>query len=552
MLVVSGIHKQFRGATEAILRNISFTVNKGECVGLIGPNGAGKSTLLKIIMRYLEADTGHVQYIPSELQIGYLGQGVEVEDTTPLIHFLIPQYDDLEKTETALEVLSSKMETAADEMLAASIETYGGLLSKLEMLSEQLPILQAEALMAEFGLGDVGFRTPIGILSGGQKTRLGLVKVLLNQPQLLILDEPTNHLDTDGLGWLTAWINDFDGGVLIVSHDRAFLDDTVDKIVALDGKTHMAQVYEGDYSDYAAAVRSALDKQWSQWRDQQVEIVRLQADVVRTKEKARRKENATKDSTQRRYAKKVAKRAKAKEKRLERYLESDARVEKPRSSWSLKLDLGDLPTTGQDVIFFEDLTVGYKSDTPLLCQVHLTLRAKERIALMGGNGQGKSTLLKTITGEVAPLGGQVRIGASVRIGYLAQEQETLAEYTNALDAIRKTAAWNETEARSFLHFFLFTQDDALIPIHELSYGERTRLMLAILIAQGSNVLILDEPINHLDIHARQTFEEALQNFQGSILAATHDRYFVEQFATTVWHIEEQTIIPEVLVTLVAS
>jgi ATP-binding cassette subfamily F protein 3 len=271
----------------------------------------------------------------------------------------------------------------------------------------------------------------------------------------------------------------------------------------------------------------------------------MQADVRFTMAKAVRRENATEDDFQRRLAKKVAKRAKAKEMRLKRYMESEDRVEKPKPVWNLKLDFGDLPPTGQDVLFLEGLSIGYAPDAPLLAGLNLVLRAGERAAVLGPNGHGKTTLLKTIIGQLTPLQGRVRIGASVLIGYLAQEQEILDPRGYALSVIQSAALLNDTDARSFLHFFLFTGDEVFTPVHDLSYGERARLMLAVLVARGANLLVLDEPINHLDVPAREKFEEALAVFQGSVLAVVHDRYFVDKFATTVWHVESGTLTEEV-------
>jgi ATP-binding cassette subfamily F protein 3 len=545
MLTVSSISKTFPGADEPVLKNISFTVNPGERVGLIGPNGSGKTTLLRIIMGEIPPDSGSLIFNPPNLRIGYLAQGLTVPDETPLSDVLFPQAAALQETEAEVERLALALAEPpngdSDRLMAA----YGDALERLERLSQQIDSGTGERILAGLSLDDVPLNSPVGSLSGGQKTRLGLAALLVGQPQLLILDEPTNHLDISALEWLESWLQDFPGGALIVSHDRTFLDETVNRIVAINDQTHTGRVFEGDYSVYVAAVRSELDKQWSQWRDQQVEIVRLQADVQRTMARAVRKENATKDSTQRRYAKKVAKRAKSKETRLNRYLEASERVEKPKLTWGLKLDFGDLPVTGQDVIFLEDLAIGYDPSAPLLRDLNLTLRAGERIAVLGPNGHGKSTLLKTIIGELPPLAGQVRIGSSVKIGYLAQEQEILDPRSNPLDVILSEAALNHTDARSFLHYFLFAGDDVFIPVEQLSYGERARLMLAVLVARGANLLVLDEPINHLDVPSREKFEQALAAFQGSVLAVVHDRYFVDRFATTVWTIEDGTLSEEV-------
>lgn len=551
MLTISNLTKTFPGADEPIFSGVSFTVNAGERVGLIGPNGAGKTTLLRCILGETVPDTGSVQLNPPTLRVGYLPQGLNVPDDRLVRDVLSPGAADLRAAEAELERLAVALSSAEGEALDRLSEEYTAALERVEALSAQTDSTNAERILAGLGLADVPLDWPAAALSGGQKTRLGLAALLVQDPQLLILDEPTNHLDVTALEWLEDWLTSFPGGALIVSHDRTFLDETVNRIVALDEHTHTARVFEGTYSDYAAAVRSELDRQWALWRDQQVEIARLQADARQTMARAVRKENATRDSTQRRYARKVAQRAKAKETRLRRYLESDERVEKPRQTWSLKLDFGDLPPTGQDVVFLEDLAIGYDPAAPLLHDLNLTLRAGERVAVLGPNGHGKSTLLKTIVGELPPLAGRVRVGASIRIGYLAQEQEILDPTSNALTIIQAEAPLNHTDARSFLHYFLFTGDDVFTPVRNLSYGERARLMLAVLVARGANLLVLDEPINHLDVPSREQFEQALAAFQGSVLAVVHDRYFVDKFATTVWHIEDGALTEHVREPLLA-
>jgi len=534
-----------------ILRGVTAELHAGELVGLIGPNGAGKTTLLRCILGETAPDAGSVQFNPPTLRIGYLPQGLDVPDDRLVRDVLTPGAADLRAAEAELERLAVALSSAEGEALDRLSEEYTAALERVEALSAQTDSTNAERILAGLGLADVPLDWPAAALSGGQKTRLGLAALLVQDPQLLILDEPTNHLDVTALEWLEDWLTSFPGGALIVSHDRTFLDETVNRIVALDEHTHTARVFEGTYSDYAAAVRSELDRQWALWRDQQVEIARLQADARQTMARAVRKENATRDSTQRRYARKVAQRAKAKETRLRRYLESDERVEKPRQTWSLKLDFGDLPPTGQDVVFLEDLAIGYDPAAPLLHDLNLTLRAGERVAVLGPNGHGKSTLLKTIVGELPPLAGRVRVGASIRIGYLAQEQEILDPSSNALTIIQAEAPLNHTDARSFLHYFLFTGDDVFTPVRDLSYGERARLMLAVLVARGANLLVLDEPINHLDVPSREQFEQALAAFQGSVLAVVHDRYFVDKFATTVWHIEDGALTEHVREPLLA-
>ena len=544
MLTVSGISKRFPGADAPILKNISFTVNAGERVGLIGPNGAGKTTLLRIIVGHMAPDSGSVARMPPDLRVGYLAQGLDAPDDAPVRSVLLPAEAALRETEAEIERLAARM-AHANGYYGALSAAYAAALERLTALDGALDAGRAERMLTVLGLGEVGLDWPVGALSGGQKTRLALAAILLSNPQLLILDEPTNHLDITALEWLEGWLLDFRGGALIVSHDRTFLDEVADRVVALDDVTHTARVFEGGYSGYAAAIRSELDRQWAQWRDQQVEIARLKADVQFTMSKALKRENATKNDFQRRLAKKVAKRAKAKEKRLERYLDSAERVDKPKQTWGLKLDFGDLPPTGQDVVYLEGLSIGYEAGKPLLTDLNVAMRAGERVAVLGPNGGGKSTLLKTIIGALPPLAGRVRLGASVRIGYLAQEQETLDPAAHPLSIIQGESGMNETDARSFLHYFLFAGDDVFRPVSNLSFGERARLMLAVLVARGANLLVLDEPINHLDVPSRERFEAALSAFQGSVIAVVHDRYFVDRFATTIWHVAHGALREEI-------
>jgi ATP-binding cassette subfamily F protein 3 len=242
----------------------------------------------------------------------------------------------------------------------------------------------------------------------------------------------------------------------------------------------------------------------------------------------------------RRIAKKVANKAKSREKKLDRYLDADERVEKPKQGWQMKVDFGDLPESGKDVLRLEKVSVGY-GERVLLQDVTLSIRQSERIALIGENGTGKSTLIKTIVGQMPPLAGEVRLGVNVRVGYFAQEQDTLDPNSNPVESLQGVAVLSETEARSFLHFFLFTGDQPLTPNRSLSYGERARLMLALLVAQGCNFLILDEPINHLDLPSRTQFEKALTNFKGTVLTVVHDRYFIQGFASRIWAVEDDEV-----------
>ncbi len=535
MLTVNRITKYFN--LSPILIDITFSLAPGERAGLIGPNGSGKTTLLRILAGRELPDSGHAQVTPSGLKIGYLAQGFELDPALTLGDVRQGLVDDPDRLEIELARLATAL--AADPDQADLQRAYDQTLHRLAV-----PNRGGATILANLGLDDVAARQQVGTLSGGQKTRLALALTLLDAPDVLLLDEPTNHLDIPMLEWLEGWLADYPGAALVISHDRTFLDHTVNRILDLDPTRHTIREYHGTYSAYLEQYLAERQRQLSAWKDQEYEIRRIRQDIARTKEQARHVEITTKPNQPgvRRIAKKVARKAGSREKKLERYLAADERVARPDRTWQMKLDFDEAQQAhiGRDVVALQDLSVGF-ADRPLLSGLNLSIRAGERVVLTGPNGSGKTTLLRTIAGVLPPLAGRVRLGESVRLGYMTQEQEALDPVSTALDTILRAAPLTETEARSFLHYFLFEGDDPLRPIADLSFGERSRLMLATLAAAGCTFLLLDEPINHLDIPSRTRFEEALTNFPGTILAVVHDRYFIERFATEMWRVVDGRI-----------
>ncbi|HEY9089982.1 MAG TPA: ABC-F family ATP-binding cassette domain-containing protein [Anaerolineaceae bacterium] len=540
MLSVHDLSKSY--GIQPVFAHATFTVNAGDRVGLVGPNGCGKTTLLRIVAGQMRPDSGAVTFTPANLRVGYLPQGYEFDWEDTIETFLTRMEGDLPALEERLLDLAQMLGDDPDQ--EAVLAEYD---STLERLNAAAAVAgRSPQVLSALGLDHFSADTPVGMLSGGQKTRLALAGVLLSSPQLLLLDEPTNHLDIEMLEWLEDWLLDFPGGVLVVSHDRALLDAVATSIVEMEGGGRGLQPYEGNYTAYLEQKLAERERQMQAYQDQQAEISRLRGAAEHVRSIARFRKGGKADSGDK-FAKgffanrglETVRRAKAIEKRIER-LQTVDRIDRPARTWQMRVDFTSAGESGRDVLALEDLAVGYNG-LPLLEHINLVLRYGARAALIGPNGAGKTTLIRAIAGVLPPVAGSVRLGSRVRLGYMTQEQEGLNPAENALETLRAVLSQNDTEVRSFLSKFLFTGDDVFTPVSKLSYGERARLLLALLAAQGCNLLLLDEPINHLDIPSRARFEEALGQFEGTALAVVHDRFFIEGFATEIWHVENRTI-----------
>jgi ATP-binding cassette subfamily F protein 3 len=535
MLEINDIHKAY--GDDVILEGVTLIVNADDRLGLVGPNGCGKTTLLKIVVGQEKPDQGSVSLTPPDLRIGYLEQALSTPEEATIADVM---RGGLADPEQEIKELAEHLSRATGEELERLMTAYARAIDRFEAGGGYSSEAQMDAVLAGLGLATVDRDTPVSILSGGQKTRLGLAGLLVKRPHLLLLDEPTNHLDIEALEWLEEFLAGYDGGILIVSHDRTFLDRTINTIIELDPLTHTVTAYPGNYTAYLEAKERELEKQWASYKDQQDRMAQYQRAITGFETYARGIERGTIDFAPRKIAKGIARKAVVQKRRLERMIESEEAVEKPRRTWQMNFEIADAPPSSQDAVVLEGLRMGF-GDRILFDEVSLTLHADERIVLTGPNGSGKTTLLRVIMGQLEPLLGRVRIGPSVQVGYYAQEQEGLDDAADPFTEIRRVAPMGDTETRSFLHRFLFSGDDVFVPVGSLSLGERARLALAKLVASGCNLLILDEPINHLDIPSREQFEQGLGCFEGAVLAVVHDRYFIERFATRIWAIHDGTI-----------
>jgi ATP-binding cassette subfamily F protein 3 len=510
LVSASGLAKSY-GADD-IFAGLSFAIPRQAKIALVGPNGSGKTTLLRLIAGFEVPTSGDIHRARSA-QVAYLPQQADpfFEDGSTLWEEMVQVFSHLLEQSSELERLEAAM---ADPSAPAEVlQSYGRTLEAFERAGGYVYEHRIERVLDGLGFAQEELRRPMGQLSGGQKTRALLGRLLLQEPDLLLLDEPTNHLDLAGVEWLEDYLASWTGAVVVVAHDRAFLDATVDQVWEL--AWGRLEQYGGGYSDY-------VDQKAERIARERVLYKRQQEVIAQTEEFVRRN-----------IAGQRSNEAKGRRKRLERL----ERIERPREYRPISLSLGKASRSGDLVFGLYDLAVGYERSAPLLQVDELELWRGERVALLGPNGCGKTSLLRTMLGEIDPLGGRVRTGASVNVGYFAQGHTNLDPNKRVLDTVVDAGGLRISEARDLLGRYRFSGDTVFKPVGALSGGEQARVALAVLVLQGANVLVLDEPTNHLDIPTQEVLEEVLDAFEGTLLMVSHDRYLIRRLASTVWVIQ---------------
>ena len=494
-----GLGKSF--GVRQVFSNVSFEIKEGDRIALVGPNGAGKSTLLKCILGIEELDEGQVVMSPVA-SIGYLQQDVNLGDAS-LAEEIETAWEDVHALENKLQELTTYLET--HEASESDLQRLDYLQNRLEWLGGYDYEQKTKRIVYGLGFTDEDLYKPANAFSGGQKTRINLAKALVRRPDFLFLDEPTNHLDMEMLEWLEGYLSSYRGGILIVSHDRYFMDRIVTGVVELDH--HKATTYRGNYSRYVAQ------------REE-----RLKADTI-AYEKQQEYIKKTEEYIDKYRAGIKSKMARGRQSQLNRL----ERLEAPETSHSLDFKFPPAAMSADKVL--DHVSIGYKTDDPIIDDVSVVVRRGESVALIGPNGAGKSTMVKAIVGELFPIEGHIDIGNRVQVGYFSQEHEELHDRWQVVDEIINNYNFTEEKARNVLGSFLFKGDDVFKLVGDLSGGERARLALLKLFLQGDNFLILDEPTNHLDVPTREIVERALQQFGGTCFIISHDRYFLDQVST---------------------
>ena len=508
-LVVDKVAKAF-GINE-IFKNVSFMVDKGEHLGLVGVNGSGKTTLLRCLLNPEYVDSGVIKFEPG-ISVGYVQQGF-TDIVGTIWEFMMNSCPEVLNLRSKLQQLEEASADLDGEALEETLEEYARVTKRYEHIDGYNLEARIKRVLIGLGYKEDWWEKDATTLSGGQKTRLMLAAALVRNPDFMILDEPTNHLDIVMTQWLEGYLREFRGGLIVVSHDRAFLDNVATRILEMEGGK--LQSFKGNYTKY-------LEQKAIQTQTLEAAYAAQQDYIARTEAYIRRFKAGIK-----------SKMARGRQSQLDRL----ERIDAPVYNEEFELRLPPAAECADRVLIMEDLTIGY-GDNVLAKGINLTLRRGEKAALLGANGTGKTTLLKTILGEVDPLKGRAKIGNRVQIGYFSQTYERLNPKQTLLENFVIEYGFTEEYTRSMLGGMLFHGDDVFKEIGTLSGGQKARLVLLKLVLDGANCLVLDEPTNHLDIMARETVEAALTAFDGTVLVVSHDRYFVNEIADRIWEIED--------------
>ncbi|WP_314164169.1 ribosomal protection-like ABC-F family protein [Lachnoanaerobaculum gingivalis] len=510
ILNATNISKSF-GSNE-IIKDANFLVNEHEKVAIVGVNGAGKTTLLKILTGEEHADSGNV-ILAKDAKLGYLRQINNVDSTLSIIDELYTVIEHILNMEKRMLEMQEQMQHLSGEALEALYSSYTALTHSYELMDGYAAKSKVIGILKGLGFDENDFERKINTLSGGQKTRVFLAKLLLEEPDIILLDEPTNHLDLHSIEWLESYLLNYKGAVIIVSHDRYFLDKIVSKVIDIENSE--VQMYSGNYSDFSAKKKMLLDAKVKEYLNQQQEIKHQEAVITKLKQFNREKS---------------IKRAESRQKQLEKI----DRVEAPVTHIeNMKLSLDISKESGKDVLTVHNLAKSF-DEKHLFSDINFEIKRGERVAIIGDNGTGKTTLLKIINGLLSPDAGEVIYGSNVSIAYYDQEHQVLHMDKTLFDEISDTYPdMSNTQIRNILAAFLFTGEDVFKKIGDLSGGERGRVSLVKLMLSKANFLLLDEPTNHLDILSKDVLESALNSFPGTICYVSHDRYFINKTATRI-------------------
>lgn len=519
ILQCSHISKSFDGST--ILDDISFHINEQEKTAIVGINGSGKSTLLKILMGEYEADNGEI-IIQKDAVIGYLAQNQDIDSARSILEEMQDAKKDVIALEQELNDTTEQMNHTKGAELEKLIRKADNLRHRFDLAGGYTYHSELIGVLKGLGFTEEEFSKPVSNLSGGERTRVALGKMLLTSPDLIILDEPTNHLDMKAIHWLENYLSGYRGAVIIVAHDRYFLDKIVTKVVEI--RQHKATVYQGNYSQFSEKKQAMLDTRMKQYMNQQAEIKHQEAVIAKLKSFNREKS---------------IKRAESREKQLDKI----ERLEKPvEENTRMNLLFSPRIQSGKDVLSIEHLSKSFDTET-LFTDISFELKRGERVAIIGDNGSGKTTILKIINNLLEADGGTVRLGTNVEIGYYDQAHQVLHGEKTIFEELQDDyPTMTNTEIRNILAAFLFTEDDVFKQISKLSGGERGRVSLAKLMLSDANFLILDEPTNHLDIDSKEILERAVNHFEGTVLYVSHDRYFINRTATRILDLTQKQLV----------